>query len=191
MELSSHNGSKNHYNRGLYEGSWKGMKKFLEQDRLCPALRGRVTYDFTWYPKFGGCSAVFTVCLDRRAVKKFGYAYAAMALAKKGLDQIRYIDDVKRVPPGEREEYTDLNFSRALGEYRHQPIATSLASDDPIVRMFAIVDRRVGRRTLEKIKDTAEDQPDWLRPFYEARLAADGINAAGIGNREEGKEVSK
>ncbi len=151
------------------------MKKYLEQDRLCPALRGRVTYDFTWYPKFGGCSAVFTVCLDGRAVKKFGYAYAAVALAKKGLDQIRYIDDVMRVPPGERDAYTDLNFSRALGEYRQQPIAASLKSDDAIVRLFAIVDRRVGARTLERIKDTALAQLDWLRPFYEALLDAAGI----------------
>ena len=82
METKIHNGSKHHSNRGLYEGSWKGMKKYLEQDMLCPALRGRVTYDYTWYPKFGGCSAVFTVCLDGRAVKKFGYAYAAVALAR-------------------------------------------------------------------------------------------------------------
>ena len=36
MEQKIHYGSKNHDDRGLYEGSWKGMKKFLEQDRLCP-----------------------------------------------------------------------------------------------------------------------------------------------------------
>ena len=127
---------------------------------LCPALRGRVTYDFTWYPKLGGCSAVFTVCLDGRAVKKFGYCYAA----------IQYVDDIDHIPISQRDVYTDWDFSEALEQYRHQPIAASLASQNPIVRMFAIVDRRVGRRALDKIRDTLLDQPDWLRPFYEARL---------------------
>ena len=156
-----------------------------------PALRGRVTYDFTWWPKFGGSSAVFTVCLDKRAVKKFGFCYAAMALRKKGEDRINYVDDIDRVPPTQREEHTDWDFSEALEACRHQPIAASLASQDPIVRMFAIVDRRVGRRTLEKIKDTAADQPDWLRPFYEARLAAAGINAAGIEKGDDEKRKSE
>ena len=126
-------------------------------------------------------------------MKKFGYCYAAMALRKKGEDRINinYVDDIDRVPPSQRDEYTDFDFSEALETYRHQPIAASLASQDPIVRLFAIVDRWVGRRTLEKIKDTAADQPDWLRPFYEARLAAAGINAAGIEKGDDEKRKSE
>ena len=60
----------------LAEGSWKGMKKFLEKDRLCEALQGRVQYDYTWYPAFGGNSGIYTILLDRKVVKKFGTGYA-------------------------------------------------------------------------------------------------------------------
>lgn len=71
----------------------------------------------------------------------------------------------------DRDEYSDYEFSQALRAYRNQPIQTSLQSNDPIVRMFAILDRRVGKRTLERLKDSINDQPEWLRRLYEARIA--------------------
>ena len=168
------NGTKHHGDKGLAEGSWKGMKKYLEQDMLCEALWGRISYDFTWYPAFGGSSAVFTVILDSRPAKKFGAAYACKMLAQQGFE-MQHVDAVDRVPFAEREEYTDWEFSDALRTYRSQTIASSLASGNPIVRMFAIVDRRVGKRRLERLKDEAQQQPEWLRPLYFARLQAEGI----------------
>jgi len=41
--------------------------------------------------------------------------------------------------------------------------------------MFAILDRRVGKRTLKEIADTVSDQPEWLQQFYQLRLDAEGI----------------
>lgn len=43
-------------------------------------------------------------------------------------------------------------------------------------RMFAILDRRVGKRRLEWLKDEVEQQPGWLRPLYTARLQAERKN---------------
>ena len=150
------------------------MKKYLEKDMLCEALRGRVCYDLTWYPAFGASSAVFTVLLDGVPAKKFGAAYAYRMLNQQGFE-IGYIDDVWRVPFSAREEYTDWEFSDTLQAYRKQPIDQSIASDNPILRMFAIVDRRLGKRRLERLKDEAKQQPGWLRPLYVARLQAEGI----------------
>jgi hypothetical protein len=39
--------------------------------------------------------------------------------------------------------------------------------------MFAVLDRRLGKRTLEKIKLTLDTQPDWLKKFYVLRLNAE------------------
>ena len=141
---------------------------------LCEALRGRVSYDFTWYPAFGGLSAVFTVLLNGQPAKKFGAAYAWKKLTEQGFE-IRYIDDVCCVPFTTREEYTDWEFSDALQAYRNQPIVQSIASENPIIRMFAIVDRRIGKRRLERLKDEVDQQPKWLRLLYVARLQAEGI----------------
>ena len=64
---------------------------------------------------------------------------------------------------------------RKAEEYRNQDIGESLSSENPIVRMFAISDRRVGKRTLVKEKSTIEQQPEWLKQFYYLRFEAEKI----------------
>lgn len=79
----------------------------------------------------------------------------------------------------ERSEYTDEEFCTALECYRSQSIELSIQSPDPIVRMFAILDRRLGKRTLLKLKDNIDDQPELLRQFYMLRIEAE-TKTAGI-----------
>ena len=167
-------GTKHHHNRGLAEGSWKGMKKYLEQDMLCDALKGRVVYDFTWNPRYGAYSCVFAVSLDGVPIKKFGMAYAWKRLSEQGF-QLQYVDDVRRILMADRKEYTDEEFSNALRDYRNQSIDLSIASDNPIIRMFTIVDRRIGKRTLESLKDEIPNQLEWLKPLYVERMKAEGV----------------
>jgi hypothetical protein len=155
----------------MIEGSWSGMKKYLEQEMLCEALRGRVTYDLTRFRPAGDEGAVFTVSLDGQPVKRFGFHLAAKAMRDQGFD-IRHAWDISFE---QRDEYTDDEFAEALKTYRNQPIGTSVDSDNPIIRMFAILDRRVGKRRLERLKDEAAQQPGWLKPLYLARLQAEGI----------------
>ena len=50
-----------------------------------------------------------------------------------------------------------------------------IQSNNPIVRMFAILDRRIGKRTLEKLKDTLAEQPEWLKQFYILRFEAENL----------------
>ena len=45
-----------------------------------------------------------------------------------------------------------------------------LNSDNMLVRMLAILDRRIGKRTLEKIKQNTEELPEWLQFFYKLRF---------------------
>ena len=168
MESINPHGTRHHHDSGLAEGSWKGMKKYLETDMLCEKLRGRVSYHYEVYPKLSDGSGCFHIMLDKETIKKFGYYYSA---AKLGWPQSYPWD----VPMTERDEYTNWEFSDALEAYRRQPIADSLASANPIQRLFAIVDRRVGKRTLQKLADSVQDQPEWLRVFYLARLEAEDI----------------
>ena len=152
----------------MIEGSWSGMKKYLEQEMLCPALRGRVSYDLTRFRSAGDEGTVFTVCLDGQPVKQFGFQLAAKALREQGFD-IRHAWDI---PFDQRDKYTDDEFAKALKIYRNQPIGTSVNSENPIVRMFAMVDRRTGARTLARLRESLPSQPEWLKRLYEARMAA-------------------
>ena len=87
---------------------------------------------------------------------------------------------MKKYPPDQRTEYTDEEFCEALEAYRDQNIQESIRSDDPIVRMFVVLDRRVGKRTLQKLQESFETQPDWVRQFYLLR-----VNAETGGNKGE------
>ena len=54
-------------------------------------------------------------------------------------------------------------------------IEASLASENPIVRIFALLDRRLGKRRLAALEETMEQELDWVRPFYFLRMEAEGV----------------
>ena len=174
MEAINPNAAKHHFENGEMEGSWKGMKKRLEQDLLCSGLRGRVSYQLTKYTKYGSSGDCASVSLDGCAVKKFGFMYAHARLEKAGL--LAEGMHVWDVPMNERDDYELWEFADALKTFRNQPIELSVQSGNPIIRMFAIVDRRVGKRTLMKLRDSVGDQPEWLRKLYTTRMNAEGID---------------
>nr|WP_244282095.1 hypothetical protein [Maledivibacter halophilus] len=43
------------------------------------------------------------------------------------------------------------------------------------MRLFSILDRRIGKRTLYKLKSEVNDQQEWLKQFYELRLDVENI----------------
>ena len=47
---------------GKYEGSWSGMRRYLEHDMLAPCLYGRVRYGCTAYVGMDG-SRIFEICI--------------------------------------------------------------------------------------------------------------------------------
>jgi hypothetical protein len=51
-------------------------------------------------------------------------------------------------------------------------IQDALVSEDSIIKILAVLDKRVGKRTLQKIKEAEEYRkyPGWVRQFYELRL---------------------
>lgn len=162
--------------------SWSGMRKYLEHEMLAPCLHGRVRYGCTEYAGMDGCH-LFEVFVDGKPVKRFSWETVNTYFIENkykpestctGISG--YWDGfqglLSEYPPEKRTEYTDSEFCEALEVYRNQPIAESVASDNPIVRMFAVLDRRVGKRTLEKLKDTIAGQPEWLRFFYSMRIDA-------------------
>lgn len=68
------------------------------------------------------------------------------------------------------------HFYLAFQEFDNQNIEKSLGSPNPLVRMFALFDRRVGKRKLLALKTSMEYELHWLRFFYYLRLEAEGIS---------------
>ncbi len=68
--------------------------------------------------------------------------------------------------------YCEMDFLAAATSFLQTPVAEALSSDNYIIRIFAIVDRRIGKRTLQKLRERGEDQnlPAWVKQFYDLRL---------------------
>lgn len=166
-------------------GSWSGMRKYLEQEMLTESLQGRVRYGCTSYTGMDGCF-IFEICIDNKQMKRFSFetvntyfianGYKANS-NPVGIDEYweNFWQLLKNTPMEQRTEYTDKEFCEALEFYRNHSIQDSIVSNNPLVRMFAIFDRRLGKRTLIKIKNLINDQPEWLQTFYQIRLEAQGI----------------
>jgi hypothetical protein len=69
----------------------------------------------------------------------------------------------------------DGDFINAVTHYLKTDISSALNSDNYILRVLAYLDRRVGKRTLVKIKDDVEKLPEWVKQFYLIRCEAEGI----------------
>ncbi len=161
-------------------GSWSGMRKYLEEDILANSLQGRIRYGCTSYVGMDGCR-IFEVYIDNEQVKRFSWETVNTYFINNGYKENNkpygrseywegFWELLKQYPPEARTEYTDDEFCDALESYRNQDIQDSISSKNALVRMFAILDRRVGKRTLDKIKLTVDKQPDWLKKFYLLRL---------------------
>ena len=144
---------------------------------------GRVRYGCTAYVGMDG-SRIFEICIDGRPVKHFSLETVNTWFLDNGyrsgprpVGLGEYWDGLwmllDEVPRSRRTAYTDDEFCDALAAYRTQDIAASLHSEDPLVRMLAILDRRVGKRTLSALRDTVSQQPEWLQNFYRLRMDAE------------------
>lgn len=161
------------------------MRKYLEQEILAESLQGRIRYGCTAYTGMDGCR-IFELVVDGKQLKRFSWETVNSYFWDHGYTTgtnpegigaywAEFQTLLKRYPKTERTEYTDEEFCAALEQYRNQEIQKSVCSEDPLIRMFAVLDRRVGKRTLAKLKDTLPAQPQWLQQIYELRFSAEEL----------------
>ena len=173
---------------GKILASWIGMRKYLEQEMIADCLKGRVRYNCTAYAGMDGCK-IFEIFIDKKLVKQFSWETVNTYFINNGLSVAGnrkqpsgtaeywegFWEALDRVPMSSRTEYTDDEFCKALEQYRNQPIQSSIYSEDPLVRMFAVLDRRIGKRTLKSLAGKENIHPEWLKRFYKLRYDAENI----------------
>jgi hypothetical protein len=168
---------------GKILGSWSGMRKYLEKEMLATSLSNRVRYNCTEYVGMDGCH-IFEIYIDNKLFKQFSLETVNTYFINNGLKDnnepfgkreywLGFWGTLDRTTILSRTEYTDEEFCDALEQYRIQNIQDSLISDNPLVRMFAVLDRRVGRRSLEKLRSCVDIQPTWLAEIYNLRMNAE------------------
>jgi len=171
--------------RGL---PWSAMRKKLEHEYICDALKGRITYFVTRYRKSHDAEGRAAVLLDGKEILQSSWFiwarnqteiyYSTRGSANASLTREEYWNMVETEILNQGG-FDQLCFYNAFHKYDNQSVEKSLQDTDPIVRLFSVLDRRVGKRTLLKIKPTISEQPGWLQPFYILRLESENIGGTG------------
>lgn len=175
--------------------SWSSKRKKLENEFLCQALRGRVQYFFTIYHGAPDDEGRFAVRIDGKefwhahAYNEGAYNQIANKIKREYDIPNREWDGKQIVHDRENREAEDLavqiandsgiastwDVLGAIEEYLNLSIQDALQSNNSIIRMFAILDRRVGKRTLLAVQGEYSNSEEWLKEFYELRMQAEGL----------------
>ncbi len=158
--------------------SWSNLKKQMN-DLLCASLKGKISYFYTSYHEVHNAYGRATILYNKKEVVAF--SWVEMYAQEQEVSQL--YSEGKAVSYGELEngkwmtecKLCDADFIHSLTIYLKTDIAAALHSDNYLLRIFAYLDRRVGKRTLIKIKDEVEALPEWVQQFYQLRCEAEGI----------------
>ena len=163
--------------------SWSDLKKQMS-DLLCDSLKGRISYFYTRYHKDRGSFGRATINLDKNELISFSWdvgidiqwndEYRA-CIENPDIDQETIHNTLMNEKWMQQGTLCHHDFLEAATTYLRIDISTALNSDNYIFRVFAYMDRRVGKRTLIKIKDEVETLPEWVKQFYRIRCEAEGL----------------
>lgn len=165
--------------------SWSKMRKQLEQDHICDALKGRIQYFVTRYRNSHDQEGRVAIRLDGQEIFKSCYfdwcetrkqVIADLPAIKKTSDTYWEYWDKVYLETENRGGFDQFAFYDAFYYYQNHSIDVCFAAESSIVRLFAILDKRTGRRRLQKLLSEIENQPDWLKFFYGLRMDVEGID---------------
>lgn len=162
--------------------SWGKMRKILENDNIADCLKGRLRYFVTHYRKSHdgeGCARIYfdgSEVLSSCYYDWCGQYFCNRNIIKRcdddDFETLHHKIDIAAV---NNKGFDQNHFYRAFYIYNNSDIQQSICSENPLVRVFAVMDRRIGKKTLYKIAENLDKQPDWVRILYKIRLDAEKI----------------
>ena len=147
---------------------WSKLKTKVK-DFICPELKDRIDFYVTSYRESHDGADKVWITVDGQKIfscKHYPHEWAEAEAYGAGLRG----EEVKSLLVKE-EIHSPRDFGEAMRVYLDSPIHEALESSDPLVKAFAIVDRRVGKRMLGKL-EILESEHSLVRAFYELRLAS-------------------
>jgi hypothetical protein len=147
---------------------WSKLKSRV-RSFICPELKDRIDFHLTSYREShdGADKVWITVDGDRVfSCKHYPSEWAQAEGYYRGL-RGEQVKDFLKV----REIHGPGDFGNAMRAYLDMPVGEALKSSDPLVKAFALVDRRVGKRTLERL-EISDAEHTLVKAFYELRHGA-------------------
>lgn len=160
----------NHYK------SWSGLNKQLNTF-LCEDLKGRIDYFLTRYHEVHNSYGRAAIRLD--GIEIAGFTWMDGYRQEADINEMWKENGIWDFENSELKEkwnengiYSEGDFLKAAVDFINMPLKEALISDNYIIRIFAIMDRRLGKKTCMDIAQGGEykSYPAWVRQFYELRL---------------------
>lgn len=160
--------------------TWSGIRKKLENEYLAKSLQGHIQYYATTYSRSHDHEGRAAIRYDGKEIIKGCYWYnwtkadqfpKDEKYERRMREENAFMDDTAL----KLGVFDQRSFYAAFQEFDQQSIEKSLKSENLIVRIFAVLDMRVGKRRLLMMKDTIEQEPNTFKEFYAIRARAEGI----------------
>ena len=165
--------------------TWSGIRKKLEQDYLCQSLQGRIQYFVTTYSKSADHEGRAAIRLDGVEVLRSNYFnYFENVWSKftqlrsttmKDYDSAKEAINLSHAFALDQGTFDQKVFYQSFAIFDNQRVEKSLVSENTLVRIFALLDRRLGKRRLLALEESMKQELDWVRAFYVIRMQAEGL----------------
>lgn len=146
---------------------WSRLKTAVK-DFICPELKDRIDFYLTSYREAHDGADRVWITVDGEKI--FSCEHYRHERAEADAYHAGRSEGQVKALLTKNEIHSPKNFGDAMRVYLDSPIQESLESPDPLVKAFAIVDRRVGRRSLAKLEISASEH-SLVKRFYELRHA--------------------
>ena len=176
--------------------SWSQLRKQMNE-LLCPELKDKISYFYTSYHRVHNAYGRASISYNNKELVVFSWDknYSQVQDIKEQYTKMDYAPSIIRGDSYEdclnafhlaRDNAAKENwmpecilcegdFIQSVSLYLNTDIASSLHSDNYLLRVFAYMDRRVGKRTLLKIKDEIQELPEWVKQFYIIRCESENL----------------
>ncbi|MCL2591739.1 MAG: hypothetical protein FWD82_00095 [Defluviitaleaceae bacterium] len=168
---------------------WSKTRKHLKS-MLCIELRDRLDYHYIAYgsDSHEGCYRVAVFLDGKELHNKISitccHFYRTVSSIAENIDekdvkeksQVSYWrlkDEIKEKAEkkaNERGRFGLLDFRVAYELFSTLKIEECIKHESLLLRFLAIVDRRVGKRTLNRLNESVKSWPKWLQYFYSLRV---------------------
>ncbi|WP_319005625.1 hypothetical protein [Mesobacillus subterraneus] len=174
----------------LRNQQWSKVKKKLDSFK-CDSLKDRVQFTVTNYRRAHDQLGRAFITVDKKEVLNMCTITSERALISREYEikrekQIPYTDWSRNLDIWEEAHdwvldegiFAQYDFFDSVEQYFQQPIHESLKSNNMLIKIFALIDRRVGKRTLVKMKESVLNEKKIVQFFYKLRCETEGIRIA-------------
>lgn len=171
---------------------WSKTKKAL-MDRMADSLKKRVRYNFEVYAtnkcRWWSETPVFYIYVDNDLwfASNLKYYWMESEYFERNVDRSLPQDEYWEAHRKAGPHAVDYASSYGLMEINHMMrliheylnvlnVKECLHNDNYILKMLAVLDRRVGKRTIKKLIDNISKEPEWFRKYIILRAESEGIS---------------